>query len=138
MGLYPLKTLQSISKYGLKILVDYPELLIQVHPTFSNLLYLSNVSKDCIYSPQKEILMECEGLIFDLSTGLIVNYALPKIPNYQEGYERFNWKGKFQIYEKIDGYFGFLYYWNNEWNVGSKCKKKFSIFVKIYFVFLLS
>jgi RNA ligase len=89
------------------------------HPTLP--LVIWNYSRDCQYAKDWDaITMACRGLVLD-QEGNVIARPFRKFFNYEE------WKpellppfGDCEIYEKMDGSLGILFYYADEWHLATK------------------
>lgn len=106
-------------KYDLDILNNYIArgyLVKQDHPTLPISIY--NYSRTCQYEGRwDDITLNCRGLVLD-NEGNVVARSFPKFFNMEEMKEIPN--EPFQVYEKMDGSLGIVFYYNGEWHLASK------------------
>lgn len=113
-------------KYDLNILGDYVSkglVVGQTHPTLP--LAIFNYSRDCQYNGDwDEITLNCRGLILD-TNGNVVAKTFPKFFNWEEHTAEESKlppipNEPFEVYEKLDGSLGIIFYYNGEWHIASK------------------
>jgi RNA ligase len=102
-------------KYDLNILNDYIEkglVIKQVHPTLPLSIY--NYSRTCQYGRLwDEITLNCRGLVLD-NEGNVIAKPFPKFFNYEEHTAEEIPNELFEVYEKMDGSLGILFYYERE------------------------
>ena len=102
-------------KYDLNILNDYIErglVIKQVHPTLPLSIY--NYSRTCQYGRLwDEITLACRGLVLD-NEGNVIAKPFPKFFNYEEHTVEEIPNEVFDVYEKMDGSLGILFYYERE------------------------
>jgi len=88
----------------------------QVHPYLS--LTIWNYSEKCQYENLwDETLLMCRGLVTD-HTGDIVATPFQKFFNIEEG--KFEPTEKFEVYEKMDGSLGIVFWYEGQWVVATR------------------
>ena len=106
-------------KYDLNILNNYIErgyIVKQDHPNLPLSIY--NYSRTCQYEGRWDnITLNCRGLILD-NEGNVIARSFPKFFNMEEMDEIPN--SPFEVYEKMDGSLGIVFYYNGEWHLASK------------------
>ena len=106
-------------KYNLDILNNYIErgyVVKQDHPTLPISIY--NYSRTCQYEGRwDDITLNMRGTILD-SEGKVIAKSFPKFFNMEEMKEIPN--EEFQVYEKVDGSLGIVFYYDGEWHLASK------------------
>ena len=102
-------------KYDLDILNDYIEkglVIKQVHPTLPLSIY--NYSRTCQYGGLwDEITLNCRGLVLD-NEGNVIAKPFPKFFNYEEHNAEEIPNELFEVYEKMDGSLGILFYYEEQ------------------------
>jgi len=108
-------------KYDLNILNEYVDkglVIKQVHPTLPFIIY--NYSRECQYNGVwDDITLNCRGLILDFD-GNVIAKPFPKFFNYEEHKPEDIPNELFEVYEKMDGSLGIIYYYNGEWYVATR------------------
>jgi RNA ligase len=84
---------------------------------YSNLQLLNYTDKAQFDKVWNDYTLECRGLIFD-DSGTIIARPLCKFFNYEEVDNIPNCD--FQVYEKLDGSLGIVYYYNDKWNIATR------------------
>jgi RNA ligase len=106
-------------QYDIEILNSYIERgLIEKnsHPTLPIDIY--NYSRECQYSGSwDEITLNMRGTILDRN-GLVIAKPFPKFFNMEE--MKNIPSEPFDVFEKMDGSLGILFYYNNEWHLATK------------------
>lgn len=113
-------------KFSLELLKQYEDkgwVTKQDHPTLPLSIY--NYSRGVQYEKLWDpITLECRGLILD-DEGRVVAKAFPKFFNYEELVGS-KWElsslpdEDFDVYEKMDGSLGILFYYEDEWHLATK------------------
>lgn len=86
------------------------------HPEFPIAIY--NYSRECQFSENWDsITLNMRGTVLDHS-GNLVSRTFPKFFNLEEG--RFTPTENFDVYEKLDGSLGILFYYGGEWIFASR------------------
>jgi RNA ligase len=102
-------------KYDLNILNDYIErglVIKQVHPTLPLSIY--NYSRSCQYDKLwDDITLNCRGLVLD-NEGNVIAKPFPKFFNYEEHTADEIPNELFDVYEKMDGSLGILFYYEEK------------------------
>ena len=102
-------------KYDLTILSKYIDeglIIKQVHPTFPLSIY--NYSRECQYDGKwDDITLNCRGLVLD-NNGNVIAKPFPKFFNYEELKQEDIPNENFEVYEKMDGSLGILFYYEEE------------------------
>ena len=102
-------------KYDLTILSKYIDeglIIKQVHPTLSLSIY--NYSRECQYDGKwDDITLNCRGLVLD-NNGNVIAKPFPKFFNYEELKQEDIPNENFEVYEKMDGSLGILFYYEEE------------------------
>jgi RNA ligase len=102
-------------KYDLNILNDYIErglVIKQVHPTLPLSIY--NYSRTCQYDKLwDDITLNCRGLVLD-NEGNVIAKPFPKFFNYEEHTADEIPNELFDVYEKMDGSLGILFYYEEK------------------------
>jgi RNA ligase len=105
----------------INILNDYLEKGLVVkndHPTLPLSIY--NYSRTCQYeSKWDDITKMCRGLILD-KEGNVVAKAFDKFFNYEELTLNDIPEGSFEVFEKLDGSLGILFWYQGKWILASK------------------
>lgn len=100
--------LNTIKQYAEKGLVT-----LGYHPTFP--LVIAKYTRECQYIGHwDEITTQCRGIVFDVETGEIVARPFKKFFNIEE----LEWKvpnEPFELYEKVDGSLGIVFWYKNQW-----------------------
>jgi len=108
-------------KYDLSILNDYIDrglVIKQDHPSLPLSIY--NYSRECQYSGQwDDITLNCRGLVLD-NEGNVVAKPFPKFFNYEEHTSDEIPNETFEVYEKMDGSLGIVFYYENKWHVATR------------------
>lgn len=107
----PELTYQEILPYLRKKLVSE-----QIHPEDPN-VRIYNYTQECQFSKAwDEITTQCRGLILNVATGETLARPFEKFFNYQEHIEKNEPlpDEKFNVYKKMDGSLGILYWLNNK------------------------
>lgn len=108
-------------KYDLEKLDVYIEaglIVKQDHPTLPLSIY--NYSRTCQYEGHwDEITLSCRGLILD-NEGNVIARPFPKFFNLEELKPEQIPNEPFEVFEKMDGSLGILFYYNDEWHLASK------------------
>lgn len=93
---------------------------ITLRPSPDGKLLIANYTPEVQYSREwDDITKLCRGLIVDLE-GNIVARPFPKFFNYEEHKEDEIPKTSFEVYEKMDGSLGILYFYNDKWNIATR------------------
>jgi RNA ligase len=110
--------LDRINKYiaeGLIVKQDHPEYPISIY----------NYSRTCQYeSKWDDLTIECRGLVLDRE-GNVMAKSFPKFFNYEE-LEGMTFRPSkipdetFEVYEKMDGSLGIVFYYEGEWRVATR------------------
>jgi RNA ligase len=102
-------------KYDLNILNEYIEkglIIKQVHPTLPLSIY--NYSRTCQYDKLwDDITLNCRGLVLD-NEGNVIAKPFPKFFNYEEHTADEIPNELFDVYEKMDGSLGILFYYEEK------------------------
>ena len=102
-------------KYNLSILNDYIDrglVIKQDHPSLPLSIY--NYSRECQYNSQwDDITLNCRGLVLD-NEGNVVAKPFPKFFNYEEHKPEDIPNESFEVYEKMDGSLGIVFYYEEE------------------------
>ena len=102
-------------KYDLTILADYISkglVVAQKHPTLP--LAIFNYSRECQYNGMwDDITLNCRGLVLD-TKGNVIAKPFPKFFNYEELKPEDIPNENFEVYEKMDGSLGILFYYEEE------------------------
>ena len=102
-------------KYDLEVLSDYINrglVIKQNHPTLPLSIY--NYSRECQYNGMwDDITLNCRGLVLDLE-GNVIAKPFPKFFNYEEHTTNEIPNENFEVYEKMDGSLGILFYYEYE------------------------
>jgi RNA ligase len=102
-------------KYDLTILSKYIDeglIIKQVHPTLPLSIY--NYSRECQYDGKWDgITLNCRGLVLD-NNGNVIAKPFPKFFNYEELKQEDIPNENFEVYEKMDGSLGILFYYEEE------------------------
>ena len=102
-------------KYDLNILNKYIDeglVIKQVHPTLPLSIY--NYSRECQYNGKWDnITLNCRGLVLD-NDGNVIAKPFPKFFNYEELKPEDIPNENFEVYEKMDGSLGILFYYEEE------------------------
>jgi RNA ligase len=110
--------LDRINKYiaeGLIVKQDHPEYPISIY----------NYSRTCQYENKwDDLTIECRGLVLDRE-GNVMAKSFPKFFNYEE-LEGMTFRPskipneKFEVFEKMDGSLGIVFYYEGEWRVATR------------------
>jgi RNA ligase len=102
-------------EYDLNILSKYIDeglVVKQVHPTLPLTIY--NYSRECQYDGKwDDITLNCRGLVLD-NNGNVIAKPFPKFFNYEEHKPEDIPNENFEVYEKMDGSLGILFYYEEE------------------------
>jgi RNA ligase len=102
-------------KYDLTLIGDYISkglVIKQNHPTLPLAIY--NYSRECQYNGMwDDITLNCRGLVLD-NEGNVVAKPFPKFFNYEEHKPEDIPNENFEVYEKMDGSLGILFYYEEE------------------------
>jgi RNA ligase len=102
-------------KYDLNILNKYIDeglVIKQVHPTLPLTIY--NYSRQCQYDGKwDDITLNCRGLVLD-NKGNVIAKPFPKFFNYEEHKPEDIPNETFEVYEKLDGSLGIIFYYERE------------------------
>jgi RNA ligase len=102
-------------KYDLNILNKYIDeglIIKQVHPTLPLSIY--NYSRECQYDGKwDDITSNCRGLVLD-NDGNVIAKPFPKFKNYEEHKPEDIPNESFEVYEKLDGSCGIIFYYERE------------------------
>jgi RNA ligase len=102
-------------KYDLEVLSDYINrglVIKQNHPTLPLSIY--NYSRECQYNGMwDDITLNCRGLVLD-TEGNVIAKPFPKFFNYEEHTTNEIPNENFEVYEKMDGSLGILFYYEYE------------------------
>jgi RNA ligase len=102
-------------KYDLNILSKYIDeglVIKQVHPTLPLSIY--NYSRECQYDGKwDDITLNCRGLVLD-GDGNVIAKPFPKFFNYEEIKSEDIPNENFEVYEKMDGSLGIVFYYEEE------------------------
>jgi len=102
-------------EYDLNILNKYIDeglVIKQVHPTLPLAIY--NYSRECQYDGKwDDITLNCRGLVLD-NKGSVIAKPFPKFFNYEELKQEDIPNENFEVYEKMDGSLGILFYYEEE------------------------
>jgi len=102
-------------KYNLSMLNDYIDrglVIKQDHPSLPLSIY--NYSRECQYNSQwDDITLNCRGLVLD-NEGNVVAKPFPKFFNYEEHKPEDIPNESFEVYEKMDGSLGIVFYYEEE------------------------
>jgi RNA ligase len=108
-------------KYDVNILNDYVErglLEKNSHPSLP--LYIYNYSRECQFSKLWDnITLNMRGTILDRE-GNVVARTFPKFFNLEEHDHDEIPNEPFDVYEKMDGSLGILFYYENQWHFATK------------------
>jgi RNA ligase len=108
-------------KYDLSILNDYIDrglVIKQDHPSLPLSIY--NYSRECQYSKQwDDITLTCRGLVLD-NEGNVVAKPFPKFFNYEEHKPEDIPNESFEVYEKMDGSLGIVFWYEGKWHVATR------------------
>jgi RNA ligase len=108
-------------KYDVKILNDYVErglLEKNSHPTLPIDIY--NYSRDCQFSRMwDDITLNMRGTILDRE-GNVIARTFPKFFNLEEHDHDEIPNEPFDVFEKMDGSLGILFYYADQWNLATK------------------
>jgi len=108
-------------KYDVNILNDYIErglLEKNSHPTLPIDIY--NYSRECQFSQVwDEITLNMRGTVLDRE-GNVVARAFPKFFNMEEHKPEDIPNEEFEVFEKMDGSLGILFYYAGEWHLATK------------------
>jgi RNA ligase len=111
-------------KYDLNILNKYIDeglVIKQVHPTLPLSIY--NYSRECQYDGKwDDITLNCRGLVLD-DKGNVIAKPFPKFFNYEELKPEDIPNENFEVYEKMDGSLGILFYYERELSYEERYKK---------------
>jgi RNA ligase len=111
-------------KYDLTILSKYIDeglIIKQVHPTLPLSIY--NYSRECQYSGKwDDITLNCRGLVLD-DKGNVIAKPFQKFFNYEELKQEDIPNENFEVYEKMDGSLGILFYYERELSYEERYKK---------------
>jgi RNA ligase len=111
-------------KYDLNILNKYIDeglVIKQVHPTLPLSIY--NYSRECQYDGKwDDITLNCRGLVLD-DKGNVIAKPFPKFFNYEEIKPEDIPNENFEVYEKMDGSLGILFYYERELSYEERYKK---------------
>jgi len=92
--------------------IDRGLVIKQDHPSLPLSIY--NYSRECQYSKQwDDITLTCRGLVLD-TDGNVVAKPFPKFFNYEEHTSDEIPNESFEIYEKMDGSLGIVFYYEEE------------------------
>lgn len=92
-------------------------LIKQIHPIFP--LTIWNYSQKTQYEGYwNEYTLKCRGLIIDNETGDIIAQPFPKFFNIEEN--KHTPTEEFEVFEKMDGSLGILFYYKNQWIFSSR------------------
>jgi RNA ligase len=102
-------------KYDLTLIGDYISkglVIKQNHPTLPLAIY--NYSRECQYNGMwDDITLNCRGLVLD-TKGNVIAKPFPKFFNYEELKPEDIPNENFEVYEKMDGSLGILFYYEEE------------------------
>jgi len=102
-------------KYDLEVLSDYINrglVIKQNHPTLPLSIY--NYSRECQYNGMwDDITLNCRGLVLD-NEGNVIAKPFQKFFNYEEHTTNEIPNENFEVYEKMDGSLGILFYYEYE------------------------
>jgi hypothetical protein len=137
-----LKTGEFVERYGLWYIVCWPwevignrefcktfKIKVTAHSENNSILHFTtmvrkfprNFSYFQMDSPSNEITSECsQGIVVNINTGEIL--CFPCSPIIQDFKKLKNFPENFSVFETIDGLFVTLYYYNNQWQIASKCR----------------
>lgn len=88
------------------------------HPKYE--LYIWNYSEKVQYNRDWDwMTKKCRGLITD-NNGNIVAHSFMKFFNIEEQMHSSSFEENYEVYEKLDGSLGILFYYNNEWIFSSR------------------
>jgi RNA ligase len=88
------------------------------HPTFPISIY--NYSRNTQFEGRwDEITKQCRGLILD-NEGNVIAKSFPKFFNMEEHKSEEIPNESFEVFEKLDGSLGILFYYNDQWNLATK------------------
>lgn len=88
------------------------------HPTFPISIY--NYSRNTQFEGRwDEITKQCRGLILD-NEGNVVAKSFPKFFNMEEHKPEEIPNESFEVFEKLDGSLGILFYYGEQWNLATK------------------
>jgi RNA ligase len=108
-------------EYNLDVLNKYAEdglLIKKTHPTLP--LTIWNYSRACQYGGLwDDITINFRGTILD-DSGNLVAKSFPKFKNFEEHSADEIPNEDFNIYEKMDGSLGIVYYYDNKWNMATR------------------
>ena len=108
-------------KYSLELLKQYLDkgwVTKQNHPKLPLSIY--NYSRNVQYEKLWDLItLDCRGLVLD-NEGTVVAKAFPKFFNYEELLNISLPEEDFEVYEKMDGSLGIIFYYDNEWHLASK------------------
>lgn len=92
----------------------------QKHPYHDN-LFIFNYSKKCQYENLwNDITLNCRGLVIDSDTGDVVARPFPKFFNLSEHNTEDIPNLPFDVFDKMDGSLGILFFYNGEWNLATR------------------
>ena len=108
-------------KYDLSILNDYIDRGLVIKQDHLSLpLSIYNYSRECQYSKQwDDITLNMRGTILDIE-GNVIAKPFPKFFNYEEHTLEEIPNETFEVYEKMDGSLGIVFYYENEWHVATR------------------
>jgi RNA ligase len=108
-------------KYNLEVLEEYIDkglVVKQNHPTLPLSIY--NYSRTTQYDGMwDDITLNCRGLVLDLE-GNIIAKPFPKFFNYEEHKPEDIPNENFEVYEKMDGSLGIIFYYEGEWLIATR------------------
>jgi len=108
-------------KYDLTLLGDYISrglVIGQTHPTLP--LAIFNYSRECQYNGNwDDITLNCRGLVLD-TKGNVIAKPFPKFFNYEEHKPEDIPNESFEVYEKMDGSLGIIFYYERELSINER------------------
>jgi RNA ligase len=108
-------------KYNLAVLNKYVEdglLMVKKHKTYP--LYIYNYTRFVQYEGLwDDVTINFRGTILDESSNLVAK-SFPKFKNFEEHSADELPNEDFNIYEKMDGSLGIVYFYDNKWNMATR------------------
>jgi RNA ligase len=108
-------------KFDLDKINDYINnglIIKQNHPTYPLSIY--NYSRECQYNNQwDKLTLSCRGLILN-NEGHVIAKSFDKFFNLSEHDAEHIPNDDFEVFTKMDGSLGILFYYDNKWNVASR------------------
>lgn len=88
-------------------------------------LVLYNYTDHCTYEKAwDEVTLNARGTVYEIATGKVIAKAFPKFFNYGELSEEKKAEvlnaENFEVFEKMDGSLGIVYYYDGEWRVNTR------------------